>query len=43
MGQTIAGVYQKQGVTRGTPIKICISYPVDVRYLIIYTKKNSLN
>ena len=24
----------------GTPMKICVSYPVDVHYLIIYTKKN---
>jgi hypothetical protein len=24
-------------------MKICVSYPVDVRYLIIYTKKNRAN
>jgi hypothetical protein len=25
------------------PMKICVSYPVDVCYVIIYTKKNGVN
>jgi hypothetical protein len=27
----------------GEPMKICVSYPVDVCYVIIYTKKNGVN
>jgi hypothetical protein len=27
----------------GTPMKICVSYPVDVCYVIICTKKNRAN
>ena len=29
--------------SRGTPMKICISYPVDVCYVIFYTKKSRVN
>jgi len=27
----------------GTPMILCVSYPVDVCYVIIYTKKNRVN
>ena len=31
------------GKSRGTPMILCVSYPVDVCYVIIYTKKNRVN
>ena len=34
---------QSYCVSRGTPMKICVSYSVDVCYVIIYTKKNRVN
>ncbi len=49
MGTIVGRNFSSSGTQRdaheksGTPMKICVSYPVDVRYLIIYTKKNRAN